>query len=132
MRQLKGDHSPGHQHAANGVVDRYIHDDLEAIRAATALVPRLPKGLCRDALRTALGLSEGEGKVSVARSVPNRRSDLGRFESVETPVDVQEQFVAEMVIHLHLVTKNSTSSCRKQKSPGTKGRKFELPHVRLA
>ena len=31
-------------HAANGVVDRYIHDDLEAIRAATALVPRLPKG----------------------------------------------------------------------------------------
>ena len=31
-------------HAASGVVDRYIHDDIEAIRAATALVPRLPKG----------------------------------------------------------------------------------------
>ena len=31
-------------HAASGVVDRYIHDDVEAIRAATALVPRLPKG----------------------------------------------------------------------------------------
>jgi integrase len=30
-------------HAASGVVDRYIHDDIEAIRAATALVPRLPK-----------------------------------------------------------------------------------------
>jgi integrase len=34
-------------HAATGVVDRYIHNDLEAIRAATALVPRLPKGLGR-------------------------------------------------------------------------------------
>jgi integrase len=30
-------------HAAGGVVDRYIHEDLEAIRAATALIPRLPK-----------------------------------------------------------------------------------------
>jgi integrase len=30
-------------HAASGVVDRYIHQDLEAIRAATALIPRLPK-----------------------------------------------------------------------------------------
>ena len=32
-------------HAAGGVLDRYIHDDLEAIRAAVALIPRLPKGL---------------------------------------------------------------------------------------
>jgi integrase len=31
-------------HAASGVVDRYIHHDIEAIRAATALIPRLPKG----------------------------------------------------------------------------------------
>jgi integrase len=30
-------------HAAGGVVDRYIHDDLEAIKAATQLIPRLPK-----------------------------------------------------------------------------------------
>ena len=32
-------------HAASGALDRYIHDDIEAIRAATALVPRLPKRL---------------------------------------------------------------------------------------
>jgi integrase len=30
-------------HAAGGAVDRYLHTDLEAIRAATALIPRLPK-----------------------------------------------------------------------------------------
>jgi len=30
-------------HAAGGVVDRYIHEDLEAIRAAVSLIPRLPK-----------------------------------------------------------------------------------------
>jgi integrase len=30
-------------HAAGGVVDRYIHEDLEAIRQAANLVPRLPK-----------------------------------------------------------------------------------------
>jgi integrase len=30
-------------HAVSGVVDRYIHEDLEAIRAAVALIPRLPK-----------------------------------------------------------------------------------------
>lgn len=30
-------------HAAGGVVDRYIHQDLEAIREATKLIPRLPK-----------------------------------------------------------------------------------------
>jgi integrase len=30
-------------HAAGGVVDRYIHDDLEAIKAASQLIPRLPK-----------------------------------------------------------------------------------------
>jgi hypothetical protein len=30
-------------HAAGGVVDRYIHEDLEAIRAAVGLIPRLPK-----------------------------------------------------------------------------------------
>jgi integrase len=30
-------------HAAGGVVDRYIHDDIEAIKAATGLIPRLPK-----------------------------------------------------------------------------------------
>ena len=30
-------------HAAGGVVDRYIHEDLDAIRAATQLIPRLPK-----------------------------------------------------------------------------------------
>ncbi len=30
-------------HAAGGVVDRYIHKDLEAIREATKLIPRLPK-----------------------------------------------------------------------------------------
>jgi integrase len=29
-------------HAAGGVVDRYIHEDLEAIRAAVQLIPRLP------------------------------------------------------------------------------------------
>jgi integrase len=28
---------------AGAVVDRYIHEDLEAIRAATQLIPRLPK-----------------------------------------------------------------------------------------
>jgi integrase len=30
-------------HAAGGVLDRYIHEDLEAIRAAMQLIPRLPK-----------------------------------------------------------------------------------------
>ncbi len=30
-------------HAAGGVVDRYIHEDLEAIREATKLIPRLPR-----------------------------------------------------------------------------------------
>jgi integrase len=30
-------------HAAGGEVDRYIHEDLEAVRAATALIPRVPK-----------------------------------------------------------------------------------------
>jgi integrase len=30
-------------HAAGGVVDRYIHQDVEAIQEATALIPRLPK-----------------------------------------------------------------------------------------
>lgn len=30
-------------HAAHGVVDRYIHEDIEAIREATKLIPRLPK-----------------------------------------------------------------------------------------
>jgi integrase len=30
-------------HAARGVVDRYIHDDIEALKAATQLIPRLPK-----------------------------------------------------------------------------------------
>jgi integrase len=30
-------------HAAGGVVDAYIHQDLEAIRAAVGLIPRLPK-----------------------------------------------------------------------------------------
>ena len=30
-------------HAAGGVVDRYIHADVEAIRAATQLIPPLPK-----------------------------------------------------------------------------------------
>lgn len=30
-------------HAARGVVDRYIHIDVEAVKAATALIPRLPK-----------------------------------------------------------------------------------------
>ena len=31
-------------HAARGVVDRYIHEDIEALKAATQLIPRLPKG----------------------------------------------------------------------------------------
>lgn len=30
-------------HAVGGVVDRYIHQDLEAIREASKLIPRLPK-----------------------------------------------------------------------------------------
>lgn len=30
-------------HAAGGVVDNYIHHDIEAIRAATLLIPRLPR-----------------------------------------------------------------------------------------
>ncbi len=30
-------------HAAGGVVDCHIHEDLEAIREATKLIPRLPK-----------------------------------------------------------------------------------------
>jgi integrase len=30
-------------HAPSGVVDRYIHENLEAIKAATQLIPRLPK-----------------------------------------------------------------------------------------
>jgi integrase len=32
-------------HTSRGVVDRYIHEDIEAIKAATALIPRLPKWL---------------------------------------------------------------------------------------
>jgi integrase len=32
-------------HAAGGVVDRYIHQDLEALREAVKLVPRLPRGI---------------------------------------------------------------------------------------
>jgi integrase len=32
-------------HAARGVVDRYIHEDIEALKAATQLIPRLPKGV---------------------------------------------------------------------------------------
>ncbi len=35
-------------HAAGGVVDRYIHEDLEAIREATKLIPRLPKSRLND------------------------------------------------------------------------------------
>jgi len=31
-------------HAAGGVVDRYIHKDLAAIKEAVKLIPRLPKG----------------------------------------------------------------------------------------
>jgi hypothetical protein len=30
-------------HAPDGSLDLYIHHDLEAIKAATALIPRLPK-----------------------------------------------------------------------------------------
>jgi integrase len=30
-------------HAPGQIVNRYIHEDLEAIRAATALIPRLPR-----------------------------------------------------------------------------------------
>jgi integrase len=30
-------------HSARGVVDRYLHEDIEAIRQATNLIPRLPK-----------------------------------------------------------------------------------------
>ena len=30
-------------HTSRGVVDRYIHEDIEAIREATNLIPRLPK-----------------------------------------------------------------------------------------
>jgi integrase len=30
-------------HSSRGVVDRYLHQDVEAIRGATALIPRLPK-----------------------------------------------------------------------------------------
>jgi integrase len=30
-------------HAARGVVDRYIHEDIEALKAATSLIPRPPK-----------------------------------------------------------------------------------------
>jgi integrase len=32
-------------HTSRGVVDRYSHEDIEAIKAATALIPRLPKWL---------------------------------------------------------------------------------------
>ena len=31
-------------HSSRGVVDRYLHQDVEAIREATALIPRLPIG----------------------------------------------------------------------------------------
>jgi integrase len=31
-------------HSSRGVVDRYLHQDVEAIREATGLIPRLPKG----------------------------------------------------------------------------------------
>jgi integrase len=31
-------------HSGRGVVDRYIHEDIDALKAATALIPRLPKG----------------------------------------------------------------------------------------
>ena len=30
-------------HSSRGVVDRYIHEDIEAIKEATKLIPRLPK-----------------------------------------------------------------------------------------
>jgi integrase len=30
-------------HAGRGVIDRYIHEDIEAIREATKLIPRLPR-----------------------------------------------------------------------------------------
>jgi len=32
-------------HSAGGIVDRYIHQDLEALREAVKLVPRLPRDL---------------------------------------------------------------------------------------
>ena len=32
-------------HSAGGIVDRYIHQDLEALREAVKLVPRLPRGI---------------------------------------------------------------------------------------
>jgi integrase len=31
-------------HSSRGVVDRYIHEDIEALKAATQLIPRIPKG----------------------------------------------------------------------------------------
>jgi integrase len=30
-------------HSSRGVVDRYIHEDIDPIRQATSLIPRLPK-----------------------------------------------------------------------------------------
>jgi hypothetical protein len=30
-------------HSSRGVLDRYLHQDVEAIREATALIPRLPR-----------------------------------------------------------------------------------------
>ena len=34
-------------HAAKGSLDRYLHDDIEAIRQAANLIPRLPKGAAK-------------------------------------------------------------------------------------
>jgi integrase len=32
------------QHAPDGSLDRYIHHDLAALKAATQLIPRIPRG----------------------------------------------------------------------------------------
>jgi putative DNA-invertase from lambdoid prophage Rac len=45
-------------HAARGSLDKYIHEDFEAIREATALIPRLPK---------AEGARIGERELTSAR-----------------------------------------------------------------
>jgi integrase len=38
-------------HSAGGVVDRYIHQDLEAIKAASQLVPRIPPRLPKESAK---------------------------------------------------------------------------------
>jgi hypothetical protein len=60
-------------HSSRGVVDRYLHQDVEAIREATALIPRLPKGQVK-ALADS-GLTPMVEELLIAR-IPIRENPL--------------------------------------------------------